>query len=126
MGCTLQPQERITYGWDHHSPTPAITGLVSTAPNLKQIFLDIMLMLRTRELPDPDAIWTPFIPLVEKCAFLSITLTVSVCANFTILGGKEVERLPCSEISSSLSGCGGLQPYVERGVFILMPEIDSE
>ena len=121
MTCVL-PKNGTMYGW---GPTPAIMDLISTAsPNLKQIFLDFTLSFRNGVFPDLDVIWAPLIPLAEKCSSLSIT--VSVCANFkfTIQGGRDKYLLPPSEIFSSLSGCGGLKPYVEKGVFILIPEIE--
>jgi len=121
MTCVV-PQNGKMHGW---GPTPAIMDLISTAsPNLKQIFLDFTLSFRIRVFPDPDVIWAPFIPLAEKCSSLSIT--ISVCANFKFMirGGGDKYLLPPSEISSSLSGCGGLKPYVEKGVFILIPEIE--
>ena len=117
MVCALWPRGD---GWDQYSPTPAITELISTAPpTLKQVFLEFTLLLQN--LPDPDTAWAPLVPLMEKCSSLSIT--ISVCAKFKIQDERDKYLCP-SEIFSSLSGCGGLKQYVEKGVFILIPEIE--
>jgi len=117
MDCALHSQ--LTNDWDHYSPTPAITELISNASsNLKQLVLQFALSVPN--LDDLDIIWAPIIPLVEKCSSLSIT--VSVCAKLSIYW--MTGRPPLSQVFSSLSGYGGLKPYVENGVFTLIPEID--
>jgi len=117
MDCALHSQ--LTNDWDHYSPTPAITELISNASsNLKQLVLQFALSVPN--LHDLDIIWAPVIPLVEKCSSLSIT--VSVCAKLSIYW--MTGRPPLSQVFSSLSGYGGLKPYVENGVFTLIPEID--
>jgi len=112
MICSLQPNGRYIYVWDHsgYSPALAITELISTAPpTLRQLFLELEDTLLSSNFPNPDAVGAPLIPLVEKCSS-----PIRPCAKFRIQGRYD-ERLSPSDISS-LFGCDELKPYMEKGV----------
>ena len=107
--------------WDHRSPCPTITQLVDS-PSLKELFLDLDISFYIRAshvpLPSPNFIWSSFIPLAAKCSSLGITLSIQ--AGFTI-NGKPV---PLHIVSSSISNCSDLAPYVEQGVLFITPKAD--
>ena len=98
--------------WSCSSPIPAIVELISTAsPSFKQIFLKFTyyLFLQTR---DPEDLWLPFIPLAAACSSLSITVYLS--ARVSVYDSKKYAPEKISP-----AHCGGLIPYIEKGVLVM-------
>ena len=105
--------------WDHRSPGPTITELVVDS-SLKELFLDLDISFYIREsdvpLPSPNFIWSSFIPLAAKCSSLGITLFIQ--AGFTI----NEKPVSLHVVSSSITDCSTLAPYVEQGVLSITPK----
>ena len=95
--------------YDHLSPVPGITELISTAPpSLRRLSLDLYLFW------DPGTVfWSFFVPLAARCSSLSITVSVSLLI-----------RQGPHNVSSALAHCAGLKPYVEKGVFVVIPRVE--
>jgi hypothetical protein len=105
--------------WTLRSPIPAIAELVSTArPTLKEITVKIVFIilsgLNCEQLPDPGAVWFPFIPLAVKCS--SATISMYISPSF-VMPDSLTQFAPC--LLSALDDYKGLTPYVQRGVVVI-------
>ena len=110
------PTPALDPPWSSESPIPAIVELISTAPpRFKQIFIEFR--ATSFNIPNPEDIWWPFVPLAAKCSSLSITIHV--------ITPFELRKYSPEEFCSTI-GCRGLIPYMEKGVVIMTPGIQLE
>ena len=108
---TVEANSIFCFSGSCSSPIPAIVELISTASlSFKQIFLKFTyLFVQAR---DPEDLWLPFIPLATACSSLSITVYLS--ARFSVYDFKK-----CAPEKFSPAHCGGLIPYIEKGVLVM-------